>query len=79
MQSVGDQFYAEIQLRPIVESAGCADPQITWAGQVTGRGLAKREFEQKLKEQVGGSPKCQIPIEFLVKLIVNNRNEVKLE
>ena len=54
MQSVGDQFYAEIQLRSIVESAGCADPQITWAGQVTGRGLAKREFEQKLKEQVGG-------------------------
>ena len=53
MQSVGDQFYAEIQLRPIVESAGCADPQITWAGQVTRRGLAKREFEQKLKEQVG--------------------------
>ena len=28
---------------------------------------------------VGGSPKCQIPIEFLVKLIVNNRKEMKLE
>ena len=28
---------------------------------------------------VGGSPKCQIPIEFLVKLIVNNRNEMELE
>ena len=54
MQSVGDQFYAEIQLRPIVESAGCADPPITCAGQGTRRGHAKREFEQKLKEQVGG-------------------------